>query len=84
MNVWWNFRWLVVAVIGCLCALAWSLVAIGLFVKFTVPVWTGIVVTAAVSTEVLFWTLAAALGVSVIQARHRLLARARSLFRRIK
>jgi hypothetical protein len=49
-------------------------VGVGLIVRFSLPIWTGIVTAAAISTEILFWAVAGALGVTVIQARHRLWA----------
>ena len=69
-----KFRWILLAAVGIICLASWAAVCVGFFVRFTLRVWTGIVTTAAVSTEILFWSLAAALGVSVIQARHRLWA----------
>jgi hypothetical protein len=68
------FRWIVLAAVGSICLASWAAVCAGFFVRFTLRVWTGIVTVAAVSTEILFWSLAAALGVTVIQARHRLWA----------
>jgi hypothetical protein len=77
-----KFRWIVLATVGSICLASWAAVCAGFFVRFTLRVWTGIVTVAAISTEMLFWSLAAALGVTVIQARHRLWAWALSPMRR--
>jgi hypothetical protein len=77
-----RLKWVVVSMLACSCAAAWLGMAAGiLWIKFSVPVWTAIVVSAAISTEALFWSFAAALGISAIQARHRIMARARALLR---
>jgi hypothetical protein len=77
-----KFQRIILAALGSLCLGSWAAVCMGFFVRFTLPVWTGIVTAAAVSTEILFWALAAALGVTVIQARRRLWARIVSPLRR--
>jgi len=69
-----KLRWILLTAVASLCLASWAAVCAGFFVRFTLRVWTGIVTAAAVSTEILFWSLAAALGVTVIQARHRLWA----------
>jgi hypothetical protein len=69
-----NFRWIILAALGTFFLSSWAAVFMGFFFRFSLRVWTGIVTAAAVSTEILFWTLAAALGVTVIQARRRLWA----------
>jgi hypothetical protein len=73
MKILVRFKWMIIAVLACLCAAAWLGMAAGIFwVKFSRPVWTAIVVSAAFSTEALFCFCAAALGVSAIQAQHRM------------
>jgi hypothetical protein len=69
-----HFRWIIVAALGSACAASWLAVCVGFFVRFSLRIWTVIVSAAAISTEVLLWATAAALGVTVIQARHRLWA----------
>ena len=69
-----KFQWILLGAVASLCLASWAAVCVGFFVRFSLRVWTAIVTTAAVSTEVLFWALAAALGMTVIQARRRLWA----------
>jgi hypothetical protein len=69
-----NWKRIIVAAAGSLCLAAWAALGVGLFVHFNVRIWTLIVTTAAVSTELFFWIVAATLGVSVFQARRRLWA----------
>jgi hypothetical protein len=77
-----HFRWIIVWGLASISAASWLAVCVGLVVRFSLPIWTGIVTAAAVSTEVLFWAAAGALGVTVIQARHRLWARIVRPFRK--
>jgi hypothetical protein len=70
-----RLKWIVVSTIASLCAASWLAVGVGLIVRPSLHAWTGIVTAAAVSTEMLFWAVAGALGVTVIQARHRIWAR---------
>jgi hypothetical protein len=67
-----KLQWITLASLGTICLSSWAAVFMGFFFRFTLRVWTGVVTAAAVSTEVLFWALAAALGVTVIQMRRRL------------
>jgi hypothetical protein len=67
-----HFKWIIVWGLASICAASWLGVGVGLVVRFSLPIWTGIVTAAAISTEILFWAVAGALGVTVIQARHRL------------
>jgi hypothetical protein len=67
-----HLKWIVVSTIASICAASWLAVGVGLIVRPSVHAWTGIVTAAAVSTEMLFWAVAGALGLTVIQARHRL------------
>ena len=70
-----HLKWIIVSIIASICAASWLAVCVGLVVRFPLPIFTGVVTVAAISTEALFWTVAGALGVTVIQARHRLWAR---------
>jgi hypothetical protein len=67
-----RFKWIIVSAVASVCGASWLAVCIGLAVRLSLPIWTGIVTVAALSSEILFWTVAGALGVTVIQARHRL------------
>ncbi len=67
-----HFKWIIVLALGSVCAASWLALCVGLVVRFSLPIWTGIVTAAAISTEILFWAVAGVLGVTVIQARHRL------------
>ena len=67
-----DLRWMIVAVLATVCAGCWLAVCAGAFLRLKVGIWTAIVTSAAISTEILFWALAGALGVSVLQARRRL------------
>ncbi|HEY0802675.1 MAG TPA: hypothetical protein VGD54_17700 [Steroidobacteraceae bacterium] len=72
MNTSRKLRWTVVSLVGLVCLASWVSLGVGLFMHFNLRVWTLIVTSAAVSTDIFFWTLAAALGLSVFQARHQL------------
>jgi len=51
---------------------AWISLGVGLYVGVDKGVRIGLAVAAAVLTEGLFWTVAALLGVSVVEARKRI------------
>lgn len=51
---------------------AWTAVAIGYALGVDMKVWTTLVVLAAFATEALIWSLAAMLGLSVLQARRKI------------
>ena len=78
-----RLQWVILAALSGICLTSWTAVCVGFFVKFTLGAWTGIVTMAAVTTEVLFWALAAAFGVTVIQARRRLWVRSREICSKI-
>jgi hypothetical protein len=78
-----RLKWIIVAALACISGAAWLGIALGiLWIKFALPIWTGIAVTAAVSTEALMWSVAAALGLSAIEARHRVVATVRAWWQR--
>lgn len=77
-----NWKRIILTAAGSVCLAAWVALGVGLFVHFNVRIWTVIVTTAAISTELFFWLLAAALGVSVFQARRRLWEHMVKLYRR--
>jgi hypothetical protein len=61
-----HFKWIIVSALASVCAASWLALCVGLLVRFSLPIWTGIVTAAAISTEILFWAVAGALGVTVI------------------
>jgi len=67
-----RFLWTLAALIG-VCAIgAWISLGVGLYLDVERGTRVILALAAAVSTELLFWTCAAALGVSVFEARRRL------------
>lgn len=64
--------WTLAVLVGVAAAMAWIGLGLGLYFDVERSTRLILVVVAAVTTEVLFWTVAAALGVSVFEARQRL------------
>ncbi len=67
-----GFFWLLSAVVGAAAVAAWGAVAVGYWLEVSRATWVILVVVAAVATEGLFWSVAAALGLSVLDARKRI------------
>src|SRR5690606_2912955 len=67
-----GFFWLLSAVVGAAAVAAWGAVAVGYWLGVSRATWVILVVVAAVATEGLFWSVAAALGLSVLDARKRI------------
>lgn len=67
-----RFLWMLAGLIGVCAVCGWVSLGVGLYLD--VPKGTRLIlaVVAAVATEALFWTCAAALGVSVFEARKRI------------
>ncbi|MFO1186274.1 MAG: hypothetical protein U1E87_01725 [Alphaproteobacteria bacterium] len=51
---------------------AWGAVGVGYLTHVKIETWTALVFAAAIATEVLFWSLAAILGVTVFEARRKI------------
>lgn len=67
-----KFLWALAVLFG-VCAIgAWVSLGVGLYLDVERSTRLILAVVAAVATEVLFWTCAAALGVSVFEARKRI------------
>lgn len=66
------FFWLLSALVAAAAAAAWAAVGIGYWMDVSRGTWVILVVVAALATEGLFWALAAALGLSVLDARKRI------------
>lgn len=67
-----KFLWALASLLG-VCAIgAWVSLGVGLYLDVERSTRLILAVVAAVATEVLFWTCAAALGVSVFEARKRI------------
>ena len=67
-----GFFWLLTAVVAAACISAWAAVGVGYWMEVSRSTWIILVVVAALATEGLFWSLAAALGLSVLDARKRI------------
>ena len=67
-----TFFWLLSAVVAAAAVAAWAAVGVGYWMEVSRGTWVILVVVAALATEGLFWALAAALGLSVLDARKRI------------
>ena len=67
-----GFFWLLTAVVAAAAVAAWAAVGVGYWMEVSRGTWIILVVVAALTTEGLFWSLAAALGLSVLDARKRI------------
>jgi hypothetical protein len=70
-----SWKKMVLGLVAAVVASAWLALAIAFVIgpkAVGIPIWTGIVVFAAVSTEGGIWITAAVLGVSIFQARSRI------------
>lgn len=67
-----GFFWLLTAVVAAAAVAAWAAVGVGYWMEVSRGTWIILVVAAALTTEGLFWSLAAALGLSVLDARKRI------------
>lgn len=77
-----KLKWIVGGLAGALCLAGW--LSIGLVILFhkTVPALTAACSFAALATEGFIWTLAAILGVTVVESRRRIGAALMRPFRR--
>lgn len=69
---WKKLRWIVVGVAAVVCVGAWVSMAIGYFVRVSVPAWVAIVTVAAFATEALIWAIAFAMGLKLVEARKKI------------
>ena len=67
-----GFLWTLVAFLGVTAVCGWVALGIGLWMDVERTTRLILAIVAAVATEALFWTVAAALGVSVFEARKRI------------
>lgn len=72
-------HWLL-ALVGAACVVAWVALGIGLVAGVDTPTRLVLVIAAAVTGELLLWTSAAVIGISVVEARARLWARVKGWF----
>lgn len=77
-----NWKKIVLGIAGAACLASWIALGAGLALNVDKPVRLGLAVAAAVTTEALFWSVAAVLGVSVVQARRQIWTKITSTFRR--
>lgn len=61
-----------VMVLAVVAVVAWVALGVGLYLDVERGLKLGLAIGAAVATEALFWTAAALLGVSVVEARKRI------------
>jgi hypothetical protein len=64
--------WVITAILAVIVVCAWIAVYIGFQMDFDKPTMIGILTVTALSMEGLFWNIAAAVGVSVFEARKRI------------
>jgi len=64
--------WTLAAVLGVCAVAGWIALGVGLYLEVERSTRLILAVVAAVATEATFWTCAAALGVSVFEARKRI------------
>ncbi|MDG2523431.1 hypothetical protein P7B02_18030 [Caulobacter segnis] len=76
-----NWKKIVLGVAGAVCLASWIALGAGLAMGVDKPVRVVLVVIAAFATEALFWSVAAVLGVSVVQARKQIWAKLTAPFR---
>jgi hypothetical protein len=76
-----NWKKVVLGIAGAVCLASWIGVGVGVALDADKPVRVVLVVIAAFATEGLFWSIAAVLGVSVVQARKQIWAKLTSPFR---
>ncbi|WP_269716130.1 hypothetical protein [Caulobacter sp. NIBR2454] len=77
-----NWKKILLGVVGVACLASWIALGVGLALDVERPLRLGLVVAAAIATEALFWSVAAVLGVSVVQARRQIWAKVTGPFRR--
>ena len=68
------WKWILPILAAAISVTAWIVFAIGVFAGWDKPVMVGVAVVGALGLEALMWTTAAALGVTVFQARRRIWA----------
>lgn len=67
-----TFFWMLTAVVAAACVAAWVALGAALWLDMDRGARLTLVVVAALATEALFWSVAAALGVTVFEARKRI------------
>jgi fructose-specific phosphotransferase system IIC component len=67
-----KFLWTLAALVGVCAVCGWIALGVGLYLDVERGTRFILAIVAAVSTELLFWISAAALGVSVFEARKRI------------
>ena len=67
-----KIMWAIVALLAIVAVAGWIAVFVGFQMDFDKPTMIGILTVTALSMEGLFWTIAAAVGVSVFEARKRI------------
>ena len=67
-----GFLWTLAACLGVAAVCGWAALGVGLWLEVERGTRLILAIVAAVSTEALFWTVAAALGMSVVEARKRI------------
>ena len=67
-----KFKWLVVAGAATVFVASWLILAAGFFLHPDVRTWTVLVMIAAIASELFVWSLAAALGLKMLEARRKI------------
>lgn len=67
-----GFLWTLTGLLAVAAVCAWISLGVGLYLGVERPTRFVLAIVAALATEGLFWTAAAALGVSVLEARKRI------------
>ena len=70
-----KLKWILPAVAVVVCAAAWAGMLLGFYLKVDLKTHTMLVTAAALASEAVIWTFAAALGLTVFEARRRIWAR---------
>lgn len=68
------WKWILPILAAAVSAMAWIVFAVGVFAGWSKATMVGIAVVGALGLEALMWTTAAALGITVFQARRRIWA----------
>lgn len=77
-----HWKWFPPIIAAVVAAAAWITFAAGLALGFERPVMFVIAIVGAFGLEAVTWSLAAALGITVFQARTRIIGGLTSLYRR--
>lgn len=66
------FLWILTGLVAAACAAAWTALGVGFWIELERGTLMVLALVTALATEALFWSAAAALGVTVFEARRRI------------